>query len=121
MYKISGLGIDIVSISRIDSIYEKYKNKFLDKIFTKNEINEAIEKGHFIQSISGKFAAKEAFIKANSFKTNTINLKEIEILTDKKDNKPYVYFKNTNETKKYFLSISHEIEYAVAIVIAESK
>ena len=113
MLKISGVGIDIVSINRIAKIYYKYKEKFTDKIFTLNEIKEANEKGHFIQSISGKFSAKEAFIKASIQKIS--NLKDIEILSNI-EGKPCI----SHENKKYNLvSISHEKDYAIAVVIIE--
>ena len=36
---IVGLGIDIVDSNRIKKIYDKYGDKFLNKIYTKNEIN----------------------------------------------------------------------------------
>jgi len=113
MLKISGVGIDIVSINRIEKIYNKYKEKFTNKIFTSNEIQEAIEKGHFMQSLSGKFSAKEAFIKASNKKI--YNLKDIEVLSNM-DGKPYINFEN----KKYnLLSISHEKDYAIAVVIIQ--
>lgn len=35
---ILGLGLDIVKISRIEKIYDKFGEGFLEKIFTKNEI-----------------------------------------------------------------------------------
>ena len=36
-----GIGVDIVAISRIDKIYEKFGDKFLAKIYCKNEIEIA--------------------------------------------------------------------------------
>ncbi len=116
---ITGIGIDIVSIPRIEKIYETHKNKFLNKIFTEDEINEAKRRGHFILSIAGKFAAKEAFIKAS---INPLNFKKIEVLSDK-NNKPYISLLNLNNKKtkrqlcKCYLSISHEQEIAIAVVI----
>ena len=116
MNNIKGIGIDIVSISRIRKLYELYKDKFLDRIFTKNEIEESIRKGHFISSIAGKFAAKEAFIKAYS---SYLSFKQIEVLSSE-NGKPCINISNnkpTKELKNCFLSISHEQEIAIAVVI----
>lgn len=117
MDTIKGIGIDVVSISRISKIYELYKNRFLNKIFTENEINESIKKGHFISSIAGKFAAKEAFLKAHS--PPYLSFKQIEILSSK-NNKPNIRILNNKSTKKIkncYVSISHEEEIAIAVVI----
>jgi len=35
---ILGLGIDIVSISRIESLLEKWRDRFINRIFTPKEI-----------------------------------------------------------------------------------
>lgn len=113
MLKINGIGIDIVSINRFEKLYDRYKEKFTKKIFTLNETKEAIEKGHFIQSLSGKFSAKEAFIKAINKKI--FNLTDIEVLSNK-DGKPFINYKNI---KYNLISISHERDYAIAIVIIE--
>lgn len=117
MHNIKGIGIDIVSNSRVNKLYELYKDKFLNRIFTKNEINESVKKGHFIHSIAGKFAAKEAFLKAYS--PPYLGFKQIEILS-RKNNKPYIRIlknKSSRELKNCFVSISHEQEIAIAIVI----
>lgn len=39
-----GLGIDIIEIGRIKDSIEKYGDKFLDKIYTANEINYCSKK-----------------------------------------------------------------------------
>jgi holo-[acyl-carrier protein] synthase len=117
MDAIKGIGIDIVSISRISKIYELYKDRFINKIFTRSEINESIKKGHFISSIAGKFAAKEAFLKAYS--PPYFSFKQIEILSSK-NNKPNIRILNDKSTKvikNCYLSISHEHEMAIAVVI----
>ena len=111
MIKINGIGIDIVSINRIEKLYNQYKEKFTNKIFTQREIEEAINKGHFYQTLSGKFSAKEAFVKAVNFKV--LDLKEIEVLSDK-NGKPFI---NYQDQQYSLLSITHEKEYAAAVVI----
>lgn len=115
-----GLGIDIVQIKRIENLYHLYGNKFLEKIFSPAEIDESTKKGHFIQSIAGKFAAKEAFIKATSGLLEIqLSFLDILILCDL-SNKPYISIKNKKDIKpnyKFLVSISHEKEYAVSVVL----
>ncbi len=107
------LGIDIVDIKRIKSMVETYGDKFLNKIFSRSELDEAQKKGHFIQSLAGKFAAKEAFFKTQP--VNILEFQKIEILS-KTNGKPYCIF-NGVEVKNCILSISHEKHYAVAAAI----
>lgn len=100
------VGIDIVKISRIKKIESLKRFILSDKeilLFKK-----ASNKKEFL---AGRFASKEAFLKANHKKLNSIPLKEIEVLYNR-DNSPYIEYKN----KKYDVSISHDGDYAVAIV-----
>ena len=80
---IIGIGNDLVEINRIRSIYNKFGDNFLNKIYTKNEINFFLKnKNKFIQRLSNRFAAKEAFYKAlNHNKLSpSPSFKDVEIL-----------------------------------------
>ncbi len=108
---IKGVGIDIVKISRIESIIRSNGKHFLKRVFTDKEISYA---GGFLnrsEHLAGRFAAKEAIIKATGKK---IPMNEIEVLNDE-NGQPY---SNINGIK---LSISHEKEYAVAIALYEEE
>ncbi len=64
---ISGIGLDIVSIDRIKSLKENYGDRFLNRIFSADElnnINKIEHKKKIEQKIAGFFAAKEAFLKS---------------------------------------------------------
>lgn len=109
-------GLDIVDISRIQKLIDTYGSRFLSKLYTLREINEAKNKGHFAQSLSGKFAAKEAFIKTCApEEIPSISFSDIEILSDK-NGKPFCFFQGSKK-ENLILSISHERCYAVAGVI----
>ncbi len=100
------IGIDLVHIPTFEQKTKNNGNLFINKIFSAQEIESNTQNS----SLAGKFAAKEAFIKA--FNPTKFDLKDILVL--KKENKPYIMFKN----KKYTgVSISHDGEYATAIVI----
>ena len=47
------LGVDIVKISRIKKVYEKFNEKFLFKIFNDEEILYIKERNYNIETISG--------------------------------------------------------------------
>lgn len=117
-----GLGIDIVKISRIEKLCVLYGSKFLEKVFSEEEINESLKKGHYYQSLAGKFAVKEAFFKASSgLVKNHINFLTVSILCDK-SNKPTLTFNSSDiigEQYTIHISISHEKEYAIAVVVID--
>tara|TARA_B110000263_G_scaffold217811_1_gene204094 strand:- start:10 stop:360 length:351 start_codon:yes stop_codon:yes gene_type:complete len=114
----TNLGVDIVAIDRIESILSSDKRvKFLNKIFSENEIAESQKRQNKTQYFSGRFAAKEAVKKAlSSYKESTNqSFKSIEVLSSK-SGKPYVVSK-TNEDIN--ISISHDRNYAVAFCIID--
>ena len=79
---IYGIGTDITEIKRIERATIRNKN-FINKLFTKNEV-EAWEKKNFnIEFIAGRFAAKEAISKALGTGIRGFNFKDIEIINNK--------------------------------------
>ena len=123
---IVGCGIDLVKIERIEKIIKKWGDNFTFRIFTSLE-REYCEKkkGNRYQSYAGKFAAKEALLKALGLGLRGANWKEIEIKNDELG-QPIINasgkLKNIASAKgvsKYFITISHTKEYAIAQVILE--
>jgi len=105
------VGIDIVDVSRMEGIVKRFGDRFLDRVFTAKEIDYVRKRVRAQESLAGRFAAKEAFIKAYG---QTASLKEIEVLQER--GRPYIVFRG----KKYSeVSISHERDYAVAVVVIE--
>jgi holo-[acyl-carrier protein] synthase len=123
---IIGCGIDLVKIERIEKIIKKWGDNFVLRIFTSLE-KEYCEKkkGNKYQSYAGKFAAKEALLKALGLGLREAKWKEIEIKNDELG-QPIIdtsgKLENIASAKgvsKYFISISHTKEYAIAQVILE--
>jgi len=123
---IIGCGIDLVKIERIEKIIKRWGNNFNSRIFTPLERDYCEKKkDNKFQSYAGKFAAKEALLKALGLGLREANWKEIEIKNDELG-QPIIdtsgKLKNIALTKgvsKYFISISHTKEYAIAQVILE--
>lgn len=121
---IYGVGIDLVKIQRIKNAVEKWGENFLNKVFTADEVAYCYQKKNPYLSLSVRFAAKEALIKAISSRVNA-PLTDIEIVSSE-NGKPHI--KVSGKLKKFFedtslkdalLSISHEKEYGIACVVLE--
>ena len=111
------IGIDIVNVSRFKKKPLNNNLDFYKKIFSDSEINYCKKFSSPYEHFAGKFAIKESVIKAVLDK---IPLKSICVSNSK--NKPGIKI-NGRLNKKYdfIVSISHEKEFAVGIVIAFRK
>src|SRR6476660_6334701 len=61
---ILGLGIDATDIPRIASAFERYGERFLRRVFTEGEIAYCTRRRNPVPHLAGRFAAKEAAMKA---------------------------------------------------------
>ena len=105
------IGIDIVEVKRIERLI---KNKrFLNRIFSENEIKYCSNKKNSAQHYAVRFAAKEAVWKA--FKNKKLAHKNISI-TNKKDGTPEVLIFNKLQ-KKILISLSHTKQFAIAVAV----
>lgn len=121
-------GTDIIEVDRIKQAIQNTEG-FKEKVYTKNEINEAQNKGEktLYEYFAGRFAAKEAIYKALSKIKEDLNLFEIEVGNDKSNkDRPYVVIHDHDINKlmgtgkvKIDVSISHIKEYATATAIIE--
>jgi len=104
------IGIDLVKVERIAKVIEN--KKFLDKTFSKTEIEYARAKGeiNFAQTLAGMFAAKEAVLKALGTGIVDLNLANVEILHSDLG-QPYCKLEDGRVVN---VSISHDGGMAVA-------
>lgn len=123
---IIGCGIDLVKIGRIEKIINKWGDNFTSRVFTLLE-REYCEKkkSNKYQSYAGRFAAKEALLKSLGLGMRGINWKEIEIENDELG-QPIIDMSgklkkiaSEKGVSKYFITISHTKDYAIAQVILE--
>jgi holo-[acyl-carrier protein] synthase len=61
---IIGIGIDATEIDRIEATIARYGDRFLRRIFTEGEIAYATRRKNPVPHFAGRFAAKEAGMKA---------------------------------------------------------
>ncbi|MGI8670774.1 MAG: holo-ACP synthase [Aridibacter sp.] len=123
---ILSIGTDIIEVYRIRETIERTP-RFVSRVFTEKERSYCDSKGAAAaQSYAGRFAAKEAFLKA--LKTGwrgKITWHDIEIINDEQG---VPSFNISGEAEKLLkdlgaenvhLSISHTTEHATAQVILE--
>lgn len=123
---IRGVGIDITDIERIRSLYTRHKRRFLQRVFTDQEISYCEKRFNPAQHLSARFAAKEAAGKAlGTGLMHGVAFRDIEVVIH--DGPPRILLHNKAaemakglEISKIHLSMSHDLGCAVAIVIMES-
>lgn len=114
-------GTDIIEIERIKENIENLGEKFLNKIYTKQEIQYCeSKKVQKYQSYAARFAVKEAAFKAISFKLKDkyqICWKDIETIVNSQG-KPELKIigLDLNDIESMDVSISHCKDYATANV-----
>lgn len=123
---IYGIGIDIVKIDRMKAAVEKWGDKFLNRIFTETEIDYCYKKKNPYPSLSVRFAAKEALIKAIASEV-PVSMTEIQVKSHG-NGRPFIEV--SGRLKKFFgdkhikyahVSLSHEKDYGVASVVLEGE
>jgi holo-[acyl-carrier protein] synthase len=113
---ITGTGIDIVNISRITKGIEEHGQRFIEKILSPEEIAKIPAAGKE-EYIAGRFAVKEALVKAAEM---PLPFTGITVLNNEKG-KPFVATVPSERINlsRVHISISHDRDYAVASVIIE--
>ena len=125
---ILGIGTDVIDIKRIESVINRYGNRFKKRVFTTKEIAKCESRSLSINSYAKRYAVKEACSKAlgTGFRRG-VYWRDIEIINNK-SGKPELYLHNgalkilnnltpPNCVTKIDVSITDEYPYAQAIVI----
>jgi holo-[acyl-carrier protein] synthase len=124
---ILGIGIDIIEVERIQASYEKFGERFLNRILHPNEINYCLSHRVPGPFLAARFAAKEAISKA--FGTGIgaqLGWQDVEV--GRKDSgEPFVIFHEkakvllkARNARTVFISLSHTQIHATAVAILES-
>jgi holo-[acyl-carrier protein] synthase len=121
---VTGIGIDIVRVQRLKRWLAT--PGLLERYFHPQELTASLSKGKGgAQSLAARFAAKEAFGKALGTGLAGIVLKDI-IVINRHNGKPEIRVVNTalgalenSGANRVHLSLTHEHEYAAAMVVLE--
>jgi holo-[acyl-carrier protein] synthase len=121
-----GLGIDIIEVARIQASFEKFGERFLNRILHPNEIGYCLSHRVPGPFLAARFAAKEAISKA--FGTGIgaqLGWRDMEV-GRKETGEPFVILHERGQAllkerggKTVLISLSHTQEHAAAIAILE--
>lgn len=114
-------GVDLIEIDRIEEVIARHGKHYLERIYTPAELEQC---GKRTESLAGRFAAKEAAVKALGSGIGDITWQEIEVLGDE-NNAPMLTLhgkalEKANELglSTWSVSISHSQSHSVALVVA---
>ena len=124
---IVSVGIDLVEVSRVQSAVERLGRRFLERVFTPAEIAYCESKSSRFVHYAGRFAAKEAAMKAlGTGWSGGVAWREIEILPSD-GAAPHLTLRGHALARfeglgaaRAHVSISHTREHSVAQVIFEA-
>jgi len=78
---IIGLGFDATDIPRVREVFTRYGDRFLRRIFTDGEIAYCTRQRDPVPSLAGRFAAKEAAMKAlGTGHSNGVLWRDVEVV-----------------------------------------
>jgi len=120
-----GIGTDIIECVRIAKMIEKHGELFLNRVYTRNEIAYCSCRKSANQHYAGRWAAKEAVLKAlGTGWTRGIQWTDIEVVNEI-GGRPYIELDGQAKVisqqqgiHKILISISHCRSYAIAYATA---
>ena len=122
-----GVGTDLIETKRIEESIVRYGERFLERVFTQNEIAYCMRKRkNAAESFAARFAAKEAGAKAlGTGISHGITWKELEVLREP-SGRPTLHLSGRAAeraermgVRRVQLSLTHSRELAMAVVIVE--
>ena len=124
---ILGVGIDLIEVDRIRSSYEKFGDRFVNRILRPDELNYCIQHKDPGPFLAARFAAKEAISKA--FGTGIgadLSWQDMEIAR-RPTGEPWVILHDKGKqlfeargASRLHISLSHTVQHATAIAVLES-
>jgi holo-[acyl-carrier protein] synthase len=123
---ILGIGVDIVEIDKLRLAMIRRGERLRDRAFTRSEIDYCERRANKFQHYSARFAAKEAVFKAiGTGWRGGVSWQDAEV-SNQMNGKPILLLRgrtleltNLMGARKYWISLSHTDQYAVAQVVLE--
>ncbi|NLA04314.1 MAG: holo-ACP synthase [Firmicutes bacterium] len=122
-----GVGVDLVSIKRIERAYRRRPQRFCRRVFSTMELSLLLPRRPLFPAMTARFAAKEAVLKALGCGLGPASWREVEIIA-LQGKQPRVQL--TGEAGQLAgekgitaiaLSMTHEPPFAGAVAVAYSK
>jgi len=123
---IYGIGIDLVHIPRMDQVLERWRERFIDRVFTEYEQSLCLSRHRPSAAFALRFAAKEAFSKAIGLGMRQgVRWRDIEVFHYgggrpgiRVHGPTRVHCRERGITGMH-VSLSDELDYATAVVVLE--
>lgn len=123
---IHAVGTDIVEVERIAQILKKWPERFVRKVYTREEIRYCTAMAYPAQHFAARFAAKEAAFKAMGRGIGGgVGLTDVEVITGPEGRPELRFYGKAREiadrtgiTERH-ISLSHTDRYAVAVIVLE--
>lgn len=114
-------GIDLVEIYRLEQLDPAIRQRFFRRVFTPGELEDSQGR---LPTLAGRFAAKEAVVKALGCGIGPVSWQDIEIRRGERGQPMLKLLGNARQIAEeqglttWSISISHTREHAVAVVVA---
>jgi len=123
---IYGIGIDLVDVKRMGRVIDRWGKRFINRIFTAQEIDFCVQGPKSVSSLALRFAAKEAFSKAIGLGMKKgIRWRDIEIVhnpsgrPDLNVTGEALSFCHKQGISGWYVTLSDEGDYGIAVVVLE--
>lgn len=121
---VTGIGIDLIEIERIEDSITRHGDRFLNKVFTPSEIDYCSAKPNSAQHFAARFCAKEAVYKAfhQSFQKK-LSWKDISV-SNSFSQKPKIEItlNEWEQIKEHYsieISLTHSDNYAACVALIQ--
>jgi holo-[acyl-carrier protein] synthase len=123
-----GIGVDLVQISRIRRVMDRWQERFLERVFTPDEVAYALKRRNPPEHLAARFAAKEATLKAlGTGLAMGVRWREIEIRRNHGQRPTLALSGRTavlgaaRGVRALHVSLAHDGDFAMAQVVAEGE
>jgi holo-[acyl-carrier protein] synthase len=121
---IVGIGVDLVSIDRVRAITQRWHDRFLARIYSDAERQDCFRRTTPYASLAGRFAAKEAILKALGVGwAMGVRWRDVQVMNDaagrpvaRVEGRVQALVKEAGVTGIH-VSLSHDGNYAIAQAI----
>lgn len=121
---IKGAGVDLISIQRIDRVYRRHPERFMERVFTVQEREFILKRASPAAAMAARFAAKEAVLKAIGCGIGPAGLVEVEVVSSP-GVQPQVELHGQAALQaeqrgitRVVISLTHDPPFACAIAVA---
>jgi holo-[acyl-carrier protein] synthase len=123
---IFGVGIDLVNIQRLETVLQRWGDRFVKRVFTDQEAEFCFKRAYPASPLALRFAAKEAFSKAIGLGMRRgIRWRDIEVF-HYPGGRPGLRLQGRSseicrekQITRFHLSLSDEGRYGMAVVVLE--